>query len=184
MSDVAHETSQEFWQPPAPLVGEEIVDRPVPPMMAEVCPRCSTEFLPGSRFCHTCGARRPEGLSATATADAADMAGLWVRAVGWTESAIREFPVRAYHRVKFPLWLRYLHFHEIQRWIGLSTAAMIAFVVGLCCVVGGLAEGLNTTKTLADWQAIQFYRVEWLLAATAAFVAGILLKKPSHRDGE
>jgi hypothetical protein len=39
-------------------------------------------------------------------------------------------------------------------------------------------------KTLVDWQAIQFYRAEWLLAATAAFVAGILLKKPSGRDSE
>jgi len=35
-----------------------------------------------------------------------------------------------------------------------------------------------------DWQAIQFYRAEWLLAATAAFVAGILLKGPSKSDRE
>jgi len=37
--------------------------------------------------------------------------------------------------------------------------------------------GLLTAKTLVDWQAIQIYRVEWLLAATASFVVGILLKK-------
>jgi hypothetical protein len=45
-----------------------------------------------------------------------------------------------------------------------------------------LLVGLLTARTLVDWQAIQFYRAEWLLAATAAFVAGILLKKNSPPD--
>ncbi len=80
---------------------------------------------------------------------------------------------------KFPSWLRYLHFHEIKRQVGLSTGALIAFVIGLACVAGALLVGLLTVKTYVDWQAIQAYRLEWLLAATAAFVAGILLKKPS-----
>jgi hypothetical protein len=44
--------------------------------------------------------------------------------------------------------------------------------------------GLLTVKTYVDWQAIQFYRAEWLLAATASFVAAILLKKSSDRDSE
>jgi hypothetical protein len=42
--------------------------------------------------------------------------------------------------------------------------------------------GLLTAKTLVDWQAIQMYRIEWLLAATAAFVAGILLKKKDRGE--
>jgi len=50
-------------------------------------------------------------------------------------------------------------------------------VIGMACVAGALLVGLLTAKTLVDWQAIQMYRVEWLLAATAAFVLGILLKK-------
>jgi hypothetical protein len=91
---------------------------------------------------------------------------------------------KAWQKLKFPSWLRYLHFHEIQRWVGLSTASMISFVIGLCCVAGALTVGFITAKTLVEWQAIQFYRLEWLLAATAAFVAGILLKKPSKNDGE
>ena len=85
-------------------------------------------------------------------------------------------------RIKFPSWLRYLHFHEIKNWIGLSTATLIAFMIGLGCVVGALLVGLLTARNFVDWQAIQFYRAEWLLAATASFVAGILLKKPSGRD--
>jgi hypothetical protein len=61
---------------------------------------------------------------------------------------------------------------------------MIAFVIGICCVAGALLVGLITARTLVEWQAVQFYRAEWLLAATAAFVAGILLKKPSSGDRE
>lgn len=76
--------------------------------------------------------------------------------------------------------MRHLHFHEIKSHLGLSTASLIAFVIGLSCVAGALLVGLLTAKTLVDWQAIQYYRAEWLLAATASFVAGILLKKPSQ----
>lgn len=81
--------------------------------------------------------------------------------------------------IQFPSWLHYLHFHEIKSRTGLSTASLIAFVIGLGCVAGALLVGLLTAKTLVDWQAIQFYRAECLLAATTAFVAGILLKKSS-----
>ena len=35
---------------------------------------------------------------------------------------------------------------------------------------------------LAEFQAVQMWRIEWLLAATASFVAGILLKKPSDSE--
>ena len=81
-----------------------------------------------------------------------------------------------------PSWLRYLSFHEIKTWIGLSTASFVAFLIGLGCIGGALLVGFLSAKTLVDWQAIQFYRAEWLLAATAAFVAGILLKRESSKD--
>ncbi len=68
--------------------------------------------------------------------------------------------------------------------MGLPAASLIAFVIGLGCVAGALVVGLITAKTFVDWQAIQYYRLEWLAAATAAFVAGILLKKASRRDSE
>ncbi|MGA7217314.1 MAG: hypothetical protein WBX38_03315 [Candidatus Sulfotelmatobacter sp.] len=83
----------------------------------------------------------------------------------------------------FPAWLRYLHFHEIQRWIGLPTASLIAFISGLGCVAGAVGVSVfYKASNLGEFQAIQMWRVEWLLAATAAFVAGILLKKPSGPD--
>lgn len=192
MSEVVQDTQQEFWRPPSPVAADEIdeiITREAVPAMAETCPRCSSEFLLGSRFCHTCGGRRREAISPTARADAAVIARVWEQGVermhsvgaglisGKTWSAV-------WRKIQFPAWLRYLHFHEIQSWIGLSTAALIAFMIGLGCVAGGLLVGLLTAKTLVDWQAIQFYRAEWLLAATAAFVAGILLKKAAGRDDE
>ena len=181
MADVIHETHQEFWQPPSAVITEE--ELVSPPAMAEVCPRCGTEFLLGSCFCHSCGGRRQEALSLAAKDDAAEMAGLWEQAV----TALRSVGTRisrTWSAMKLPGWLHYLTFHEIQRWIGLSTASLVAFTIGLACVVGALLAGLLTAKTFVDWQAIQFYRAEWLLGATASFVAGILLKKPSGRDGE
>ena len=122
-------------------------------------------------------------MTATARADAAVMAGLWEQAVGRVHSVVAGLSwSKVGSKIKFPDWLHYLHFHEIKSWIGLSTASLIAFVIGVACVAGALLVGLLTAKTLVDWQAIQFYRAEWLLAATASFVAGILLKKPSGRD--
>ncbi len=177
MADLLHETHQEFWQPPTGVThGGVVVDSA--PTMAEVCPRCGTEFLLGSGFCHSCGGRRPEALSLSARADAAEMAGLWEQAVCWVRS-VGAGVSKTLSKIKLPSWLHYLHFHEIQRWIGLSTASLVAFIIGLSCIAGALLAGLLNAKTFVDWQAIQFYRAEWLLGATASFVAGILLKKPS-----
>jgi hypothetical protein len=45
-------------------------------------------------------------------------------------------------------------------------------------VVAAVMTGLvYSANTLVDWQAVQTWRIEWLLAAAVAFIAGILLKK-------
>jgi hypothetical protein len=108
------------------------------------------------------------------------MAGLWEHGVARVHSLVTGLSWEKIGRMMtVPSWLRYLHFHEIKRWVGLSTASLIAFTIGIACIAGALLVGLLTVKTLVDWQAIQFYRAEWLLGATASFVAGILLKRPS-----
>jgi len=62
--------------------------------------------------------------------------------------------------------------------LGLTTPAVIAFLVGILCVLGSLAVSVFfSVRTALDWQAIQLWRIEWLLAAVAAFAAGCLLKK-------
>jgi hypothetical protein len=176
MAEVVQDTQQGFWRPPSQPVEDASVQLSVP-TMAVACPRCGTEFLLGSHFCHACGGRRPEALGAAARADAAAIANLWEQTVHRVGEMVFGLP-----KIQFPAWIRYLHFHEIKSRVGLSTGSLIAFVIGLACVAGALLVGLLTAKTFVDWQAIQFYRAEWLLAATASFVAGILLKKDSERD--
>src|SRR5258708_32352376 len=160
MSEAAHETPPEFWQPPSPAAAkglslQAVSARPIStqsvPTMAEVCPRCHTEFLLKSHFCHTCGGRRPLALSPTARADAAAIAGLWEQLVARVEAVLSRF---SWRRVRTPSWLHYLHFHEIKDRVGLSTASLIAFIIGLGCVTAALAVGLLTASNFVDWQAI------------------------------
>jgi hypothetical protein len=178
MAEVAQGTQEEFWRPPTHRLTEEVAVRDPHPAMAEACPRCGTEFLLGSKFCHSCGGRRPAAISSSARADAAALAGLWERAVYRIQSAVADL---SWSKIKFPSWMHHLHFHEIKSRLGLSTASLIAFVLGLSCVAGALLVGpIYSVKTWNDFQAVQYYRAECLLAATASFVAGILLKKPSQ----
>ena len=75
-------------------------------------------------------------------------------------------------------WTLYLEFHNIKRALGLSTASLIAFVVGMACLVMAIAVAMiYSVQTFNDFQAVQFYRMQWLLGAIAAFAAGLLLKK-------
>jgi hypothetical protein len=181
MSEAIQNTGQEFWR--SPTVLEPLVEAaaPIPLLYAtEACADCGSEFMIGARFCHTCGLRRPQ--EADAASDAAVVAGFWTRSM----ALLREGTASAsagWHKISFPSWLRYLHFHEIKRWVGLPTAALIAFIIGLGCVAGALGVSLfYRASNLAEFQAIQMWRIEWLLAATASFVAGILLKKPSDAN--
>ena len=64
--------------------------------------------------------------------------------------------------------------------LGLTVPAVTAFLLGLICLLGALGVGVvYTARTALDWQAIQLWRIEWLLMAIAAFGAGLLLKKTS-----
>lgn len=78
-------------------------------------------------------------------------------------------------------WTLYLEFHNIKRTLGLSTASLIAFVAGMACLLmAGIAVGLMySVQTFNDFQAVQLFRMQWLLGAIAAFAAGLLLKNSS-----
>ncbi|MGA8153209.1 MAG: hypothetical protein WB952_19815 [Terriglobales bacterium] len=118
------------------------------PPLAGACEDCGSEFMVGARFCHVCGTSRQIEVS----------------------------PERGWDRV----WalLRILEFHAIKAWFGLPTGSLVAFLIGLGCVLAAISVGMiYSVQTLADFQAIQLWRIEWLLAAVAAFVAGILLKR-------
>jgi hypothetical protein len=77
-------------------------------------------------------------------------------------------------------WTHHLDFQNIKERLGLSTPSLIAFVIGVGCILAAIAVGLLfTAQTVLDWQAVQVWRIQWLLASAAAFIAGILLNKSS-----
>jgi MFS family permease len=123
--------------------------------MVEACDRCETEFMVGARFCHGCGAERQARAASIA-------AHSWAR------------PLRL---------LRVLEFQNVKEWLGLSMASLIAFFAGLGCLLAAITVGaIYSVQNLADFQAIQSWRIQWLLAALAAFVAGILLKQAGAKE--
>jgi len=72
----------------------------------------------------------------------------------------------------------YLVWARIKDGLGLGSGPLIALFAGTVCVLGALFTGMVYSATTAlDWQAVQFWRSEWLLAGMAAFMAGILLKR-------
>ena len=76
-------------------------------------------------------------------------------------------------------WLEAVDFDNIRHGLGLSVGSLIASIFGAAFAIAALAVGFfYSTTTLTDWQAVQTWRIEWMLAAIMAFAAGILLKKP------
>ena len=65
----------------------------------------------------------------------------------------------------------------MQGRLGLPLASLVALVAGVICTLAAIGTGLiYTASTALDWQAVQIWRIGWLLAAVVALLAGILLK--------
>jgi hypothetical protein len=76
-------------------------------------------------------------------------------------------------------WTRHLEFNAIKQKLALNTTSLVAFLIGVGCVVAALLVGLIfTANNVLDWQAVQVWRIQWLLASAASFLAAILLKSP------
>ncbi len=142
MGEAVNEVQHEFWRPPVKATTSDAVTNQEP---TKTCADCGTEFIVGSRFCHSCGSARRETAPAFVTLEIPGLAEL----------------------------------SALGRWFGLTAGPFVAFVLGICCLLGALGVGVVFgAKTMLDWQAIQLWRIEWLLGAIAAFAAGTLLKKP------
>lgn len=139
MGDIASNVEHgEFWRPPMETRREA-----VPQVQSEGCARCGTDFVPGSRFCHVCGAERQ--------------------------------PEFASPRFR---WARFLEIRRMQDYLGLPIISLVFFIVGVICALAAIGTGLVfTANTVLDWQAVQVWRIEWLLAAVVAFLAAILLTR-------
>jgi hypothetical protein len=147
MSQVIRNTEArtEFWRPPV-----ESLHRTAADATTEVCARCNTEFVMGSRYCHVCGMDRTPRTQGNRKL--------------WLQKAAGIFDVA-----------------RIRQSLGLNNASLVAFGLGVLCILATLMVALvySDVRTFSDWQAIQLWRIEWLLAAAVSFVVGILLKKNS-----
>jgi hypothetical protein len=123
------------------------------PILADACRRCDTEFMVGAAFCHICGAGRHR-------ADAP--------------------PSRNWMKYLAPV--RSLELSRVKSWFGLPLPSLCAFLMGVTFILVALTMGLISAHDETDLEAIQLWRIQWLIAACAAFLAGILLKsrKPEN----
>ena len=79
-------------------------------------------------------------------------------------------------------WISRFEISNLQLAFGLSRPSLIAFFLGLAFALAALLSGVfSNPQTVLDWQVVQAWRIEWLLGSVAAFVAGILLKRPASR---
>lgn len=74
--------------------------------------------------------------------------------------------------------ISYLDIGILRRRLGLSVPSLLFFLLGVACMLFAALLGfIFRMDTLLDWQAVQLWRIEWLLGAAAALLAGVLLKR-------
>src|ERR1017187_1902390 len=61
-------------------------------------------------------------------------------------------------------------FRRLKRALGLSLPSLIAFIMGIGCLVETIrASATFHAATASDFQSLQLVRIEWLLGSIAAF---------------
>jgi hypothetical protein len=155
-----YEGRAEFWKP---AVATRTEDGTVRSMVRPYCQSCGAECVPDSLYCHVCGSDRQAVDTETARRVPA--------VVRLTSRAI----VRLASHSVAGLSSRFAFLRDA---LGQTNASLTALLAGCVCLAAAVATGLFFSATkLLDWQAVQLWRIEWLLAAIASLVAGVLLKK-------
>ncbi|HMF91398.1 MAG TPA: hypothetical protein VKL40_12200 [Candidatus Angelobacter sp.] len=151
-----YEGRAEFWKPAEGTRREN-------EMASPHCWSCGAECVPDSLYCHVCGSDQ---------AAVETEAGRYVPAV--FRLAYRALSRLASHSM-LGLASRLAFLRDA---LGQTSASFGALLAGCFCLVAAGVIGFFFSVTkLLDWQAVQLWRIEWLLAAIAFLVAGILLKK-------
>ncbi len=79
-----------------------------------------------------------------------------------------------------PAVLPWLGLERVREFTGLSGFALALVIMGAVCALGALLIGwLQPTDTIEEWQAVQLWRIQWLLGAAISFLAVIALKRAS-----
>jgi hypothetical protein len=72
---------------------------------------------------------------------------------------------------------RWLDLDVLRTHFGFSTASLVLVLAALIFTLATLMIGMvYNTSTAADWQAVQTWRIEWLLATVAALLGAMLFK--------
>jgi len=84
------------------------------------------------------------------------------------------------------IWLGHIFdVRKLQLKSGLTPMSFALFVCGLGCAVGAILTGfLNKAATLVQWQAVQVWRMEWLLGTIAALLGAELFQRRSSPPPE
>jgi hypothetical protein len=147
MAPAARASSHEYWEYWRPN-NPEVVRVVEGSAPDTACWRCGIEYSRGARFCHICGSDRDPRAQA----------------------ARKETPQ--------PHTAELLELKTLRQRLGLSVPCLVFFLLGITCMIGAALTGfVYKAETLVDWQAVQTWRIEWFLGATASMLAGILLKK-------
>ena len=72
---------------------------------------------------------------------------------------------------------------RVPKALNVSIASTVLFVIGAVCAIAAIVIGfIYSATTLIDWQAVQIWKMEWMLGSIIAMLAGILLKNSGRAD--
>src|SRR5205807_6176482 len=133
MSEVARNVADEPMAPPQRQEYWKPIEVRHDPQHADACATCGTDFPIGARFCYVCGGDRGTAEVASSRTGLGNKLGSM------------------------------LDLGELTAATGLPVASLVAFFVGIICVIAAATVGfIYTATTMLDWQAVQIWRMEWL----------------------
>lgn len=158
-----YEGRAEFWKPAVATRTEGGTPRDT---VHPYCRSCGAECVPDSLYCHVCGSDRQADVDIESGRRVPTVVRLAFRAVARLAS----------HSVAAVA----SRLASLRDALGQTNASMAALLAGGFCLIAALVTGFFfSATTLLDWQAVQLWRIEWLLAAVALMTTGVLLKKQS-----
>ena len=77
-------------------------------------------------------------------------------------------------------WTEWFEIESMCEKLGLNLASFLLFAAACTCALGAILSGvIYRADTMLEWQAVQTWRIEWMLASVVALLAALLLKKPA-----
>jgi hypothetical protein len=75
-------------------------------------------------------------------------------------------------------WIDRVDLDAIRNALGLNTTSLACVALAAACLLAAILTGaLYSASTLTEWQAVQTWRIEWLLASAVLLIAAILFKR-------